>query len=329
MIVPSGRRQTTPAPRSRPDVVRPTVRLCVACALAAAATVAGGQPAKLPASSVPERIPLQTSDAHDLTAWHYAIAEDATPLATVILIHDLGGSHATVEPLAKQLRAAGCTVVAPDLRGHSAGRETARALKSADFEMMAASRGGQKRDQAAVRGDVECVHGWIQAETAAGRLRAAPLVVVGSGLGAAIAVRWAVADAAWPDLATGSQGRTVRGLVLIGPTFTTRGFTIGQTLAMEPVGRSLPVLVLSGADDRDAARVFDLLKRQRPRGYFDGREPAGQAASGATPTLFLVELEARLGGDALAAHRPTDPESSPAKLITGFVKTALPAAARE
>ena len=78
-----------------------------------------------------------------------------------------------------------------------------------------------------------------------------------------------------------------------------------------------------------AGRVFDLLKRQRPRGYFDGREPAGQAASGATPTLFLVELEARLGGDALAAHRPTDPESSPAKLITGFVKTALPAAARE
>ena len=85
------------------------------------------QPAAAPAATPATTDPLEpariknldpTTDGVEIAAWHYPAPESAPPVATVILIHDLGGSHRTVEPLAKSLQAAGCTVVVPDLRGH-------------------------------------------------------------------------------------------------------------------------------------------------------------------------------------------------------------------
>jgi predicted alpha/beta-fold hydrolase len=63
----------------------------------------------------PEELVLDTTDGLALHVWHYPakVAEDAKPTATVILLHDIEGSHRSVETLAQALQAAGCDVVAP------------------------------------------------------------------------------------------------------------------------------------------------------------------------------------------------------------------------
>lgn len=321
--------------------VMSSVRLVNAQSSAAPPTA--GSAAK-PAQDTPERLQLETSDGVEVAAWHYPLPENAAPLGTVILLHDLGGSHRTVEPLAKSLQAAGCTVVAPDLRGHgqsllkslpASDSDQAKMLKKPDFEMIAASSGGRMRDQSGLRGDVECVRNWIHQQVAAGRLVEAPLFVVGSGLGASLAASWTAADSLWPDIASGPQGREVAGLVMISPAFAIKGYSLGPSLASEALKRSVPVLVIAAADDRDAIKVFDQMKRQRPREWFDGRHPntAGDdadkkdasPAAAADATLLLLVSQPGRRGDALASLRSTDQRAragDPAALIPGFIRVA-------
>lgn len=282
---------------------------------------------------------VETSDGASVRAWYYPLAEDAEPRGSVILIHDLGGSHRSVEPLAKSLQAAGYAVVAPDLRGHGTSRlehlpgsqdDQSRLLKRPDFEMMSASAGGQKRDQSAVRGDIECVRNWMKQQADAGTLVMQPLFVVGSGLGATVAAAWTAADATWRDLATGPQGREVAGLVLISPTFATKGYGITPALAQEHVRSSVPVLVIAGSGDRDATKVFEQLKRHRLKEWFDSRHPVGdEKDSSPVPateaSLMLLANPAAVSGDALAALRSADPRArglDPATLLQSFFSIA-------
>jgi pimeloyl-ACP methyl ester carboxylesterase len=258
----------------------------------------------------------------------------------VILLHDLDGSHLTVEPLAKALQQQGIAVVAPDLRGHgeSGGRAggggealTPRTIKKADLEAIARTGGGRVRDQATVRGEIEAVRGWIKDQAATGACDFDRLFVVGSGLGGALAAHWVVADAAWPGLASGPQGGNVRGVVLVSPAWTTRGFSVSPALTAEPVARSLPVLVIAGTGDDEAMRLFAQLKRQRPDSWYEKRagQPASRAAKvqDATPSLYLMQVDAAQSGDALASQRSTDPRragSDPAGLIAGFIRSMSP-----
>jgi alpha-beta hydrolase superfamily lysophospholipase len=312
-------------------------------ALPAAAQPAAAPPAKS-AKETSERFQVETADGATIAAWAYPIPEEASPLAIVILLHDLGGSHRSVEPLAKALQAAGCVVVAPDLRGHGdsplaslpgAQADQAKLLKKNDFEMMAATRGGRVRDQSGVRGDVECIRNWIRKEIAAGRMPEAPLAVVGSGVGAAVAAHWTAADSLWPDIASGPQGREVAALVLIAPSFATRGFSITPAFATDALKRSVPTLIIAGSGDRDAIKVFDQLKKHRPKGWFDSRHPVSAeknpspVAAGEASLLLLCHPAERTG-DALATLRSADQRGrglDPATLIPGFLKMAATAAA--
>ena len=280
---------------------------------------------------------LEASDGTPIAAWHYAIPADAPAAGIVILLHDLGGSHRTVEPLARSLQAAGCVVVAPDLRGHGASKlaalpasqeDQSKLLRKGDFEMMAAARGGSVREQSVIRGDVECVRDWIVREMKQERMPKAPLFVVGSGLGAAVAMHWAAADAAWPDLASGPQGREVAGIVMISPAFATKGFSLTPALGSEAVRRTIPVLVLAGADDRDAIKVFEQMKRQRPKEWYDGRRPPGSEkdaspAKAADASLLLLSHPSDRSGDALASSKSSDKggrAADPAAVIPGFIR---------
>jgi|694.fasta_scaffold98028_2 alpha-beta hydrolase superfamily lysophospholipase len=310
-----------------------TALLLPACLAAAADPL----PAAAGKENAPQELLLEASDGATIAAWYYPLPKDAASLGTVILIHDIDGSHRTVEPLAKALQAAGCAVVAPDLRGHGASvmkagptgpapESQAKSLRKTDFEIMAAATGGSVREQADVRGDLECVYEWIRQQAAKEKLQMKPLVVVGAGAGATVAARWAAADAAWPPIASGPQGRQVGGVVLIGPAFVSKGFSIQPALSQELLGRSPPVLVLSGSDDRDAVRIFDQIKRHRPREAFDERK--GAAANGEAadkPTLFLLKVPVNRSGDALACYRSTDPKNphDAASRIIGFMTKVL------
>lgn len=288
-----------------------------------------------------ERLKLTTSDGVALAAWYYPAAqppeaeEDDDPVAApvVILLHELGGSHESVAPLAAELQARGIAVVTPDLRAHgessgAEGRADAdpQSLKKADFELMTMTGGGRVRDQAANRGDVEAVRNWIKERAAAGRLDMDKLVVVGSGVGAAVAAQWTLADAGWPDLASGPQGSQVRGLVMVSPAWVTRGYSIVPFLGAGPLRRSLPILVIGGTQDADAVKLYEQLKRARPDQWNEKRAgqdvpvAAPKLAKDAMPSLYLRQFDAPLSGDRLAAAGPDEARGAhPADIIEGFV----------
>ncbi|MEI6037644.1 MAG: alpha/beta fold hydrolase [Planctomycetota bacterium] len=272
---------------------------------------------KSAATNAVEELSLETSDGVRLVAWYYRVNEDTKPLATVILLHDLEGSHKSVEPLATALQEAGYAVIAPDLRGHGAstrrvwanGKEeeiVAKAFKKTDLELMAATTGGRMRDQAGIVGDIETVRNCIQRKSVDGELDINQLCVVGCGTGATLAALWTTADAAWPPLVSGPQGQQVRALVLVSPIWATKGLSISPALSSDILKREMPIMVIAEADNRDATRLFDQLKRQRPQDWFEQRldQPFAKAPKLEKPadaTLFYMQLDSTLSGDKLAA----------------------------
>jgi pimeloyl-ACP methyl ester carboxylesterase len=308
----------------------------VMVAVPAAEPAGPGPAAELPK---PTRLQLETGDRRELATWYYPVRDGATPLATVLLLHDLGGSHESVEPLALALQAAGSAVVAPDLRGHgesvdseleraSGSRAASELLKSKDFLAMIATGGSRVRDQASLRGDVETVRKWIkERSTSGGGVDLDRLYIVGSGLGAALAAHWTVADAAWPPITSGPQGGDVKGLVLIEPTFVTKGFPVLPALSREPVKTKIPIMVIAGPKGRDADKVFDQLKRWRPDDWFDSRPGRRSPAKDSEATLVFLQLEGRdrrgavVEGDDFAALRSQNRQQpDPAFLVTSFIK---------
>ena len=121
------------------------------------------QPAASPAAEEeglpePKELTLPTSDGVELIVQYFAAPGKDKPQATVILVHDLGGSSENLDPLAESLQTAGCAVLAPDLRGHggsshpvyskqAAEGEQWKLLKLNDFKAMTITAGGRVRGQ--------------------------------------------------------------------------------------------------------------------------------------------------------------------------------------
>ena len=88
------------------------------------------------------------------------------------------------------------------------------------------------------------------------------------------------------------------------------------------------MLVLAGAEDRDATKVFEQLRRLRPKEWYDGRRPPGSGkdaspAKAAEASLLLLAHPSDRSGDALAATRSSDKigrAADPAAVIPGFIK---------
>lgn len=306
--------------------------LWIACACLPVAARAAEPP---PSGELPavEKLSLATSDGVALAAWYYAVDGKAKPKATVLLIHDLEGSHETVEPLAKSLQSAGFAVVAPDLRGHGGstnrvhagrgGEIDAASLRKPDLLAVAASGGGRIRDQASLRGDLETVRDWISRHAEGGGLDVERLCIVGSGAGATLGAIWAVADATWPPTTSGPQGGTVRALVMISPEVSIKGgVSILPALKTDLFRQPLPILVVAGDADRDTRKIFDQLKAMRPKGWIlqgpgQKRDQADGVERAADASLFCVHVDGTLAADELAAASHT------ASTVTGFLELAL------
>jgi pimeloyl-ACP methyl ester carboxylesterase len=316
-------------------------RLCVAallllpaapaCRVAEAAAPATGETI--------EELRLETSDGIRIAAWYYPAPEDAKAVATVILVHDLEGSHKTVDNLARNLQRAGCAVVAPDLRCHggsgsrpmaqagSGGKGDAiepRLLKKIDLESMAAATGGRLRDQSAMRGEIEAVRSWIKQKSDGGTLDIDRLCVVGCGLGGTLASMWTAADWNWPPTTTGPQGQQVRALALISPVWATKGISMSVPLTSDAIQHAIPLMVVAGKGDRDAIRLFDQLKRFRPSDWFQQRagmpaEKAKDLEDPADGTAFFIQIDTTLTADKLA----NDPALHVADQIKTFFALAL------
>lgn len=327
--------------RSMPRVALVFMALAM---LPAANRATVGQDADAVAEAPPEveAVELTTSDGVVVTAWYYAPwtgSEEDPPKAVtpVIIVHDLLGSHEVIEPLSLALQRKGMAVVAPDLRGHgesrglsdaagqAAGRKDsidAGQLRKSDLEAIAAVTGGTVREQAAAQGDLEVVRAWLAGKSGDGSIDMKKLCVVGSGLGATLAAQWAANDWAWGErpLASGPQGRFIRGLVLVSPTYTNKGVSLTPVLNSPALRGGVPLLLIAGTGDRDTSRLFDQLKRYQPDSWFEqkaGQEPkwAPQLAKSADASLFSIQLATPLSADKMVS----DPSASPAERIAGFI----------
>jgi pimeloyl-ACP methyl ester carboxylesterase len=286
-----------------------------------------GAPAALPGAQTLE---IPTSDGLTLAAAYYPPMPDVDRLASVLLVHDLGGSHATVEPLAQVLQRVGCDVLAPDLRGHGASlfrksgdKSEARPLRKPDFDMIVLSNPNQQvREQATIRGDLEA--SLLALLERAGDQRP-PVCVVGCGLGGTLATLWTNSDWAWRRLTTGDQGRNVKGLVLVSPVWTDKGVNIKPALDVSPVRDSLPILILAGTADKDAGKVFDYFERLRPGKTIavdlTQDSPKADPKALAEKSVFSFTFRSPLKADKLATESSLAPQ--PAKIIVNFVQNKL------
>lgn len=265
-----------------------------------------------------ERLSLTTSDGVSLAAWYYPVAGETVPRATVIVVHDLGGSHETIEPFSRGLQAAGYAVVAPDLRGHGgsvastgaanrAGGLDANSLRRPDMLAIAASAGGRIRDQAQARGDLETVYRWVEEQAETGTLKSDRLCIVGCGEGGTLATLWTVADASWPPTTRGAQGGRVRAIVLISPAWVAKGgVSILPALKTDVFRRRLPILLLSGSHDTDAKKLTEQFKALRPKEWMvqgpgQVREQADGLAKSADASIFCMHADSPLSADKLAS----------------------------
>ncbi len=266
-----------PDPAGRFDLVRPLVPRR-GLSLLAAALVAGwlasiGQ-AALAAEGEdeipkPEDISLKTDDGLDLKATFYPTSlgkkekKDAVP---IIILHAWKGDRGDCQALAEFLQEQGHAVVIPDLRGHGQSTQivrqdgtkvklnTAAQLKPVDFQMMAG-----------VGGDLETIKSFLVKLNNNGELNIEKLCVIGSEMGAVVAINWASLDWNWPVLATGKQGQDVKAVVAISPEWNFKGLGISSALAEQSIRSEISFLIIAGKGNSkaygDAKKLFQTLER--------------------------------------------------------------------
>ncbi len=264
---------------------------------------------------------LRTSDGVPLQLVYYPPQGKAT--ATVILVHDIGGSEKTVRKLAAGLQKAGCAVAVPDLRGHGGSKNTdldvsKKRLLVNQLRMIPASGGGRIRTSANLKGDLETVRNWLAEKETEGDIDLKQLCVIGSGLGGTLAATWAVADWNWLPNTQGPQGQQVRTIILISPVWAEQGISITNALGVrtttgqrevKPLLEYLPVMIIAGSNDRQSSQLFQRLKGARPTSWFkesaNGTKeqskkklPPNQPRTG---PLVFEEIRSSLRADKLAS----------------------------
>jgi pimeloyl-ACP methyl ester carboxylesterase len=126
---------------------------------------------------------LTTADDVGISAAYYAPLTNPAP--ALLLLHDYGKSRDEWSGFVPPLQRAGFAVLAIDLRGHgeSTRQLTARGPQNLDYHKF------EPRDFQDMLLDVDAAFNWITAQAGIDRNRVA---IAGSGLGANLAVRYAV-----------------------------------------------------------------------------------------------------------------------------------------
>jgi alpha-beta hydrolase superfamily lysophospholipase len=210
----------------------------------------------------------------------------------VILLHGYNSKEPKVggkelAPLAKYLQEAGCAVLVPDLRGHGESNqvktaaglrpiETAR-LTLPDFRMMCES-------------DMAVWHKFLVQRNDDAELNLDKLCIVGCDLGASVALRYALRDWSWPDLAGKRQGHFVKGLVLISPLFNFHGLDVAEALNSPAIRSQLSTLILVGKKNPAALRDAKGIDNKLKMGAL------GKTDDDPGPRHFFVDLNTKLQG---------------------------------
>jgi pimeloyl-ACP methyl ester carboxylesterase len=271
----------------------------------------------------PEELELSTPDGLLLAMTYYAaVNRDAIErgkgkkVVPVVLLHGLKQSRRDFSILAKGLQAHGYAVIVPDLRGH--GESTRRKGASRD-DTLDATKMPPAQFSAMVTEDMKAIRDFLWEKNNAGELNIDKLCVVGTEMGASVALGLAAFDA----IGYGSGqayygprklGRFVKAIVLISPRWSVPGLPLANVMKVPAVQSDIAIMILVGKTEvkslRDAKQIYNKF------------EPWHSDASGETKaedkTLILGKLDTNLQGIKLL-----DPKFGVQDYITDFVDRRL------
>jgi pimeloyl-ACP methyl ester carboxylesterase len=169
-----------------------------------------------------------------------------------------------MEGLGLFLQQQGFAVFMPDLRGH--GQSTV--VNGSDRKLDAATMPPQNFP-AMITHDLEAVKRFIVARHNAGELNVDKLCLVGSEMGAVVAVNWAAQDWSWPDLQGVKQSKDVRAVVMLSPPRQFKNLSLAQALTFPPIRDIISFFIIVGAEDlpgvATARSIAQQLERTRPK----------------------------------------------------------------
>ncbi len=229
------------------------------------ASRAAGQPGG--EGAPPEVVALATKDGVQLRATYFpGAARKDSPQAKqttpVVLLHDFKSTRASLMPLAQRLQTPGDSAgadqpnfaaIVVDLRAHGESTKfLSPAGAAADLDAAKLSKEGLL---AMASLDMEAVRNFLVDRNDAGELNLNKLCLVGSGMGASVAVNWALQDWTAPPLAIGKQGQDVKGIVLISPRWSYNGLSMQNPMKFAPLKQNVAWLLICGRKSRNSTRI--------------------------------------------------------------------------
>ncbi len=249
----------------------------------------------------PENLVLATSDGVKLAVTYFGppAPEGAQAKAVpFILLHDWEGDRKQLLQYAAFLQASGHAAIVPDLRGHGQSTAVEGLNKTIDAKKF------RKNEVASVQKDIERCKKYLVQRNNEGEVNIDMLSVVAVGESSVLAVEWVINDwFAYPPVnADGiKQGQDVKALLLVSPRKKLRGVSLmgnwKHPLYTGAKGAALPLMMIWGTGDVDAAKdsesLYKLLEKSRP----DPKEIEDETKREAAQTLYKVPLKgARLPG---------------------------------
>jgi pimeloyl-ACP methyl ester carboxylesterase len=287
-------------PHLSPSAPR-TRRACAAVAICLAGIVlilaesplwaqAKKPPAK-PAEKTFEDVTLDTKDGVIIQGTYYP-GPDKKTTVPLILLHDWNGNRTELHSLAMFLQQSlGHAVIVPDLRGHGTSIRQRGVETPIDREKM---------NRAALESmllDVEAAKTFLLQRNNEGKLNIEQLGVLGTGLGATLALNWAVRDWNVRNLPTYKMGQDVKALILVSPLQSFKGVTVNVALKDRNVLGRLSVLTVVGQKDArryaDAKRVHKAFAQSHREGD-DLALPFYEADSALQGTDLIYDRDLRV-----------------------------------
>jgi pimeloyl-ACP methyl ester carboxylesterase len=274
----------------------------------------------------PEAVSLATKDGVQLRATYFPGAArkgstQAKQTTPVILLHDYKSTRTVFTPLARKLQTPGepgadrpyFAAIIVDLRGH--GESTKYFSPDGTTAELDAAKLSKEGLFAMASLDMEAVRSFLVDKNDAGELNLNKLCLVGSGMGANVAVNWAQRDWAAPPLAVGKQGQDVKGIVLVSPRWSFNGLSMQDPMKFALLKQNVAWLLICGAQDQklrsDLARIQKQLERFHP--------PVEKSGAQGRSGLDVIEVPSSLQGDTLIGKLGETIDAEVIKFLTDNV----------
>ena len=258
-----------------------------------------------PAIPEPEESDVPTGDRLHLALTYYPGVNQegiqqgkGKKVIPIVLLHGWKQKRSDLNELAKGLQELGHAVVVPDLRGHGG---STRWIGASRDDKLDAAKMPTPQFGLMVTQDMKAVKNFLWEKNNAAELNIDKLCVVGSEMGASVALGFAAFDAAGYEHGAvyyGSRklGRFVKALVLISPKWSVPGLPLNRAMKDPAVQTDMAIMILVGKKDTkartEAKRIYGMFKPWHP-------EPPESEDKVDKQTLFLGEFDTSLQGTKL------------------------------